>query len=666
MVNRRSTWGPVVAALAGVGALGCEDEVIQRAPVLASIRVDPARARVAPGAGLKLEASGTYTDGAVQDVSRDPRLSWRSRDEAFAIVDNTGYVIGVAEGQSVITASFDRPEATMRGEAPVQPGSALVEVSSARVVAVELEPASLTLNEGDTRSVIARCTYEDGLVEVCSGLEWRAVDEQVCTCSHGQVTALGTGETDCEARHPDGPVATTRVNVGRFELLALACEPTSLSIPLGARRAVTVLARYTGDVELDVTGAVEEPWHIDPPRLVSITAGEVVGREVGSGTITASYRGASCSVTVEVTPAVALRVELDPGASSVALGSRQCFTATLVSSNGSTEVTESAEWRAQSPAIAAADATVPGCFDGRARGITEVYARDVTSALEGAASLEVRAPEITGCRLVPSGLSLIAGERRQLEARAVDSTGAALPFPPGTALTWGPTSDPLVATVNATGIVDAIGPGFADISLTAVLAAGVETCRASVFVAERCATFPGDFEAGMAPWSADNGVWEAGSPTTIPPAGSTCHEGLSCAGTNLSGNYPEATDTRLLSPRLTLCSIVPGQQIALWFWQSFSWYLAQVPAAGCSPDRGTVRVRVWDPATSAWSTWSPELLGPLTGASPDWANAAVDLTPYAGETIQVAFYHQDTSRSPACNTTQDVGWYIDDVSIVRF
>ena len=55
-----------------------------------------------------------------------------------------------------------------------------------------------------------------------------------------------------------------------------------------------------------------------------------------------------------------------------------------------------------------------------------------------------------------------------------------------------------------------------------------------------------DFELGWGDdWFADSGVWGIGPTTTVPPSPGS---GRNTAGTNLTGNYPRNTDSRLISP----------------------------------------------------------------------------------------------------------------------
>jgi VWFA-related protein len=155
--------------------------------------------------------------------------------------------------------------------------------------------------------------------------------------------------------------------------------------------------------------------------------------------------------------------------------------------------------------------------------------------------------------------------------------------------------------------------------------------------------FSGDFEAGWGDWSAENGVWQIGTPTAGPEA---CHEGSQCAGTMLDGNYPESTDSRLISATTVLPAVTGSEELHLRFWNWFSYGLA---------DGGQVQVAVWN--GSSWGDWVNEGI-PVVGLSGDWFIKDVDLTAYAGQTIRLAFYHM---AAPCCEST---GWYIDDIKIV--
>jgi len=152
---------------------------------------------------------------------------------------------------------------------------------------------------------------------------------------------------------------------------------------------------------------------------------------------------------------------------------------------------------------------------------------------------------------------------------------------------------------------------------------------------------PCNFESGAGDWSADNGLWQVGTPS-VGPAG--CHSGEYCAGTVLAGNYPDFADTRLISPEITLTSD-PRQIPGLYFWHWFRLY-----ESVHGPDQGQVQVSV---EGRAWET----VFGPFSGVSPVWTQVYVDLSAYAGSTIRIAFFMTSDW------VYNDNGWYVDDVRV---
>ncbi|OPX36036.1 MAG: hypothetical protein B1H11_08185 [Desulfobacteraceae bacterium 4484_190.1] len=100
---------------------------------------------------------------------------------------------------------------------------------------------------------------------------------------------------------------------------------------------------------------------------------------------------------------------------------------------------------------------------------------------------------------------------------------------------------------------------------------------------------------GIVNWSAENGVWEIGTPTSGPGA---AHSGMQCAGTILDGQYPIGTDSRLIGPYtspweqgIDLPPLTGNEELHLqfWHWFSYSW-----------GDYAQVQISVYDNA-SGWS-----------------------------------------------------------------
>lgn len=152
---------------------------------------------------------------------------------------------------------------------------------------------------------------------------------------------------------------------------------------------------------------------------------------------------------------------------------------------------------------------------------------------------------------------------------------------------------------------------------------------------------PEGFEAGIGDWSADNGLWQVGTPTAGPQA---AHTGQFCAGTVLDGNYFESANTRLISPEITLTPL-DGQTPDLFFWQWF-----RMNRLGGHYDYGEVQISV---NGGGWRT----IAGPYDEYNPAWSQAYVSLAAYADSSVRLAFYFESSSAH------EDHGWYIDDIRI---
>jgi hypothetical protein len=156
------------------------------------------------------------------------------------------------------------------------------------------------------------------------------------------------------------------------------------------------------------------------------------------------------------------------------------------------------------------------------------------------------------------------------------------------------------------------------------------------------------FELGLGDWYVDGGTWEVGKPTSGP---NSAHSGTNVAATVLSGEYSDGlyrwssgVNSSLISPSFVVPNV--GEHPCLRFWHWFSF-------AGC--DYGQVYII----ATNA--SW--QMISTYSGNGGVWSFPSVDLSVYAGQTVQIAFYfHSEDCNHDGAETS--AGWYIDDVQIV--
>jgi hypothetical protein len=145
------------------------------------------------------------------------------------------------------------------------------------------------------------------------------------------------------------------------------------------------------------------------------------------------------------------------------------------------------------------------------------------------------------------------------------------------------------------------------------------------------------FESGLGNWTIDHGVWELGKPV-IGPA--TAFSGVNCVGTVLDGNYRPGADSRLISPEFLVPPAADNPRLRFWHW------------FGIWPgDPARVEISV---AGGAWQPLSRvfEYNGGV------WTRPLLDLRPFAGQSVQVAFHFQSNPDTDVAS-----GWYVDDVVV---
>ena len=148
------------------------------------------------------------------------------------------------------------------------------------------------------------------------------------------------------------------------------------------------------------------------------------------------------------------------------------------------------------------------------------------------------------------------------------------------------------------------------------------------------------FESGMNGWSAQNGVWEAGMPTSGPDS---VIYGEQVAGTILDGDYPSSATSRLVSPLLRLPT--PSDDASLRLNVSH-WYSLS------SEDTGEVQISIND---GPWVTISGATIAGISG---DWEELILpELNDFAQLEIRIGFLFT------ALDASSSAGWYIDRVQI---
>ena len=280
--------------------------------------------------------------------------------------------------------------------------------SGAAVSAVRVNPPSSELGLGSTLQLkLIALDAQDNEVPG-SSVVWVSADTSIATVSQaGLVTGRKLGVVQLQAAS-DGRSAFSVISVVAPRVAAVAVTPTAPSVQAGG--AVRLAARLT-----DGDGAVLTErlvfWQSSNDGVARVTStGLVNGVTAGTATITASSEGKSATVQVTVTAA---------------------------SSGGGT-----------TPPPATPPPTTPPPSN---------------PAPPAPGTPAPPAPTTTRVDVTPTSASLVTGRTQQLTATARDASGAVRP---DRVFTWS-SSAPAVATVDASGLVTAVGPGSATITARA-------------------------------------------------------------------------------------------------------------------------------------------------------------------------------------------------------
>jgi hypothetical protein len=155
-----------------------------------------------------------------------------------------------------------------------------------------------------------------------------------------------------------------------------------------------------------------------------------------------------------------------------------------------------------------------------------------------------------------------------------------------------------------------------------------------------------NWEDGWGGWSTSNGLWEVGEPTAGP---SGAQEHMSCAGTNLDGNYPATSYSRLTSPLIQLPASPEDGMLFLRFWQWFSFYHGD-------DDKGYIEI-----SADSGQTWV-QLERTLYTYGGDWSPCMADISDYAGQNVRFGFHFVD--HAPYGHR-ESYGWYVDEVWVIE-
>jgi uncharacterized protein YjdB len=442
-----SASGLVTAVASGSATITARSEsksgtaaiTVTSAPV-ATVTVSPAAATITAGYTQQLSATLFDANG---NVLTGRVVTWASDNSAVATVSNAGLVTAVAPGTAHISA-------TSEGKS----GSSTITVNPAPVASVSVSPTAATVGVGATQQITA--TLRDALGNILTGrvITWTTDASGVATVDgNGLVTAGAAGTANITATS-EGKSATAAITV-TIPVASVTVSPPSATILVGGTEQLTATPLDAGGNPLTGRTII---WSTDTPGVATVNAsGLVTAVGVGSATITATSEGKSGSAAITVNPVPVASVSVSPASATVFSGATQQLTATPLDANGNPLTGRTISWSTDDPNVATVNGS--GLVTAGAAGTANITA--TSEGKSGTATITVMVP-VASVSMSPLSATILVGGMQQLTATPLDAGGNPLS---GRAILWS-TDAPGVATVNASGLVTAVGVGSANITAT--------------------------------------------------------------------------------------------------------------------------------------------------------------------------------------------------------
>ena len=412
--------------------------------MLTQISVTPSNQTIEMGATLQLSATGYFNNGTQEALSG---VTWQTNQASIATIDAQGKVTGMGDGVVQVSASYQG----LTGSTSVTVGSA-----APTLVSIAVSPTQVSLPVGESEQFTATGNFSDGSKQnLTQTATWSSTGSaSVSAAGVAFAQAVGTATISATSGSVTG---TANFTVTPAAVVALTVTPATVSLPLGGGTQLQAIASMSDGTQQDISSSVT--WQTSQPAVATVNAqGYVTAVGKGAAQVSAVYQGLTGNAAITIGQPTLVSIAVTPNQVSLPVGQTGQFTATGIFTDGSTQnLTQSATWISSDPSIA--NVSTAGAALAKIAGTATISA--TSGSVTGTANLTVTPAVPVSVNVVPATLSLSLGSSSQLQAIATMSDGSQQTL--SSSVTW-QTSQSALATVNAQGVVTAVGKGNAHVS----------------------------------------------------------------------------------------------------------------------------------------------------------------------------------------------------------
>ena len=346
--------------------------LVVRDTTVTRLDVTPATASLGVDTAVPMTALAHLADGTAQDVTSD--ATWTSSTPTVARVlnqlPNAGLVIGIAGGDTQITAAFGGATAT-----------ASIHVTGAALTSITVTPGVARVSKGLTQQFTAIGTYADSsTADLTNRVSWSTSDGSVASVTSGGAASglangLSVGTVTVTATYGDQS-GSASLEVTQAQVVSLVVSAPRSAVVLGDTVRFTATATFTDTTSQDVSS--QALWRSSNGSVASLVGSTATGAGVGAVTVTAGYRGATASASLTVVQGVANGLSISTPQWWVGVGESLSLVGSVLLPSGAVQLLgDAAAWASSAPAVATVTSPA-GLLTGVAPGLTTVSLSDGT------------------------------------------------------------------------------------------------------------------------------------------------------------------------------------------------------------------------------------------------------------------------------------------------
>lgn len=443
---------PLLVAAVLAAFVGC---VQQQDPSkqLIGLTVQSTQGSVAKGRTIRPSVKANYSDGSAALVTG--KCEWTSIAPDILGSEASPALPGTfranAEGVATIVTSFEGQQAELS-----------LTVTPHELDALRLNrDAEGALPLGGRLQLSAIGIYSDGMEEdLTATVRWQADGSGAFDdAAPGSLVAKSVGTAKLTAQQ-GGVQARTTVEVTDAALVRIELTPPALSLAHGTQGSIVATAVFTDGTTVDVSA--EASWTSTDEQVLTFSEGLVNAVKPGSTELHATFGGKAAHAQATVTTAALQWISVSPPMISVARGIHTRLTAVGHFTDGTVQnLSAQASWSSTDERIAQLlPVALQGEIAALAVGAAEIHA--VVNGHTAAAEVTVTQAQLMTLAL-PNAVSIAQGNAMKVAATAKYSDSSAADV--SSQAIWS-SSDPTVATVSSTGVLQGHSMGSATITAT--------------------------------------------------------------------------------------------------------------------------------------------------------------------------------------------------------